>query len=730
MANRNQHETEEEIETNNNNEIEDNNNETEDNNNETEEEIEIISEEEGETCVICFDTVEGDLITLDCNHVFHKECIDRLILSTNTTNYECPLCKRDFSLHRKFKYTILKKEAIEKLNMNPYYCELFMFFCNELKDDKEIVKIAVTHSGKAFKYASNRIRNNRHFIKELLAINSIFPYIPVNISTDKIFLLSLLERFDNCYILYKLFDYNTKQDEEITLKYIKRNEECFQYCNGGQKRSEEFMIKSIISNDKVTKYIDNFNEKRKNKEFMNKLIQSDVCLYDKLHYDLRNDIGYACELVDMIINNKPNDIIELYKQFRINEIKYNFNIINNIFNVNKRIIDYLPFSISLSANGKHMAETYLTIFSNKNNNFYAKFNITLNDFYTHISVFSQNMDIYEYVFSFDEHKEFQKEIDMCYILNKFDTQKLFNNKSEEYIKDIYIRLIKYEPTFIENIPSKYLDKEYFIQIFTHNHKLSNIEYFFNYVPATLKNDKTYMLSLVKLNNKLFEFLPEQFKIDSDFKLHCDISHVIYKMEYKNLPNEIKINEEFTIKIINILNDYNFKFNSERYKYMMEYINEILTLKPQLIDCVIKTNYELFRCVDDKYKEDKELILRLAKIDELCAFIYRWASIDLKEDITFTSEILKCNGFVYDYIPTNLKQNFNVILIAIEDINKTFSENIDDLKSNAKDIKKILKNIPEKNESHPEVIKCCNYYNQICSTKQQIIPGKRNIVRII
>ena len=93
MANRNQHETEEEIETNNNNEIEDNNNETEDNNNETEEEIEIISEEEGETCVICFDTVEGDLITLDCNHVFHKECIDKLILSTNTINYECPLCK-------------------------------------------------------------------------------------------------------------------------------------------------------------------------------------------------------------------------------------------------------------------------------------------------------------------------------------------------------------------------------------------------------------------------------------------------------------------------------------------------------------------------------------------------------------------------------------------------------------------------------------------------------------
>ncbi|XP_065186489.1 E3 ubiquitin-protein ligase RNF149-like [Sycon ciliatum] len=51
----------------------------------------IMDDEEYATCVVCIDNLEsGDTIrTLPCNHVFHKDCIDRWLIARQT----CPLCK-------------------------------------------------------------------------------------------------------------------------------------------------------------------------------------------------------------------------------------------------------------------------------------------------------------------------------------------------------------------------------------------------------------------------------------------------------------------------------------------------------------------------------------------------------------------------------------------------------------------------------------------------------------
>ena len=43
------------------------------------------------TCTICLQTVSDDLKILDCNHVFHKKCVD---IWLNQYNNFCPNCKK------------------------------------------------------------------------------------------------------------------------------------------------------------------------------------------------------------------------------------------------------------------------------------------------------------------------------------------------------------------------------------------------------------------------------------------------------------------------------------------------------------------------------------------------------------------------------------------------------------------------------------------------------------
>ena len=47
-----------------------------------------------ETCSICLDDMDADVIKLKCNHNFHDKCIKKWILTDyQLNNNKCPLCK-------------------------------------------------------------------------------------------------------------------------------------------------------------------------------------------------------------------------------------------------------------------------------------------------------------------------------------------------------------------------------------------------------------------------------------------------------------------------------------------------------------------------------------------------------------------------------------------------------------------------------------------------------------
>ena len=58
--------------------------------------VKILNDIDNEDCSICLDKLydeesNKEIISLDCNHLFHKECVDPWI----TRNRNCPLCKRN-----------------------------------------------------------------------------------------------------------------------------------------------------------------------------------------------------------------------------------------------------------------------------------------------------------------------------------------------------------------------------------------------------------------------------------------------------------------------------------------------------------------------------------------------------------------------------------------------------------------------------------------------------------
>ena len=58
--------------------------------------VKILNEIDNEDCSICLEKLydeenNKEIISLDCNHLFHKECVDPWI----TRNRNCPLCKRN-----------------------------------------------------------------------------------------------------------------------------------------------------------------------------------------------------------------------------------------------------------------------------------------------------------------------------------------------------------------------------------------------------------------------------------------------------------------------------------------------------------------------------------------------------------------------------------------------------------------------------------------------------------
>lgn len=46
------------------------------------------------TCPICLENIENNNIKLNCNHIFHKNCYNKLVCTNSTLFINCPICRQ------------------------------------------------------------------------------------------------------------------------------------------------------------------------------------------------------------------------------------------------------------------------------------------------------------------------------------------------------------------------------------------------------------------------------------------------------------------------------------------------------------------------------------------------------------------------------------------------------------------------------------------------------------
>lgn len=136
----------------------------------------------------------------------------------------------------------------------------------------------------------------------------------------------------------------------------------------------------------------------------------------------------------------------------------------------------------------------------------------------------------------------------------------------KYIKNYKIDMI--------NFPQNWNDEEILILELLNRH--NNLDSTLYYASERLKNNKPFLLKLIRLNYREFEKLSEKFKDDKDIALEA-----------------IKKNW------------YNFHYFSERLKKDREFILE-----------VIKSGRNIFYHLSKELKNDKEIIFEAVKCDVL------------------------------------------------------------------------------------------------------------------
>ena len=78
-------------------------------------------------CSICLEELYSNLIILECNHIFHTECINQLMQIDNLNKFYCPLC-RDTITIKNPTYLTLEIDDVKQIKKNNRMLIFTIFF--------------------------------------------------------------------------------------------------------------------------------------------------------------------------------------------------------------------------------------------------------------------------------------------------------------------------------------------------------------------------------------------------------------------------------------------------------------------------------------------------------------------------------------------------------------------------------------------------------------------------
>lgn len=188
----------------------------------------------------------------------------------------------------KMKY-IDKKELIKALKDNPTF-NIISQASSALRNDKEIILLAVSTNEKALKYASKNLQDDKEIVKEAIKKGyNAFEYASKTLKEDKDFILELIEI--NPWVLHWTINTPINDDKEViikALKYDKPTGNILHNANESLKNDKELIMIAVKKNG------------------------VNICFASE---DLKNDKEVALTAL------KNNDLVDLVIKFLGNQLK-------------------------------------------------------------------------------------------------------------------------------------------------------------------------------------------------------------------------------------------------------------------------------------------------------------------------------------------------------------------------------------------------------------------------
>jgi hypothetical protein len=196
-----------------------------------------------------------------------------------------------------------------------------------------------------------------------------------------------------------------------------------------------------------------------------------------------------------------------------------------------------------------------------------------------------------------------------------------------------------------------------------NNKHDNYYTIFKHIPYELKNDKNFILELIKLDIRIFYYTSDRIKNDAEIILNImTINDNIFNLEIRN---KIELNNDTAYPYV---------------KYILNNVSNNLINNKDFIKSIIEKCPEVFEYIPEKFRNDKDFIFEL--LDEGHSIILDYISDDLKNDEDFIIRIIEnYDDYVLHNTLTEIKNNFKVVECSVKHDGTTIQFASDNLKDN-------------------------------------------------
>ena len=482
---------------------------------------------------------------------------------------------------------------------------MLKYASDKLKDDKDIVLKAVNQNGLALIYASDRLKNDKEVVLKAIESNTYaIEYASDELKKDKDIILKLIEKDGNGFVYPAYFTDELKDDKEFMLKAIERNALLLIDASNRLKDDKDVVLKAVNKNGSALIY--DSDRLKNDKDVVLKAIESNVYAIEYASDELKKDKDIILKFIE-----KDANAYSYYMYIFNNKLDDDREFISKAIEVNARVLMYASDRL------QDDKEIVLKAVENSGSSLMYASKRLRDDKEVVLKAVENNGVILEC--ASDRLKD-DREVVLKAIENS-GSALICASKRLRDDKEIALKAIEKRPDLLKNVSEK------------------------------LRNDKEVVLKAVEKSGFLLEYASDELKNNAEVVLKS-IETEIYALSYAS--KELKGNKEFMLKAVEI----NVNALS---RASFELINDKdVILKAVGIDGTA-LRYTL------SLGSDKEVAL---KAIENNAKAIKYVSTELRNSREFLLDAVKCNSEVFNLLSDDEKKIVSKDIQALKKIKET------------------------------------------------------------